>query len=72
MKRSFQMRNTIRELSSDELKQVNGGIIPVVAAIGSFFTHHAVRSVGQYYLGRALTSYAVYSAADAVSDVSDK
>ena len=58
---------TIRELSKEEMQSVSGGLLPVVAAVASFATHHAVRSIGQYYLSRALTSYAVYGAASSFS-----
>ena len=60
--------NSIRELSHEEMRVVNGGVVPIVAAIASFATHQAVRSIGQYYLSRALTSYAVYSAAASFSE----
>ena len=65
------MSETIRELSEDEIGEVNGGILPVLAAIGSFVGHASVRTVGRYYFTRAMTTYAVYSAADSVGDLSD-
>ena len=60
--------NTIRELPEAEMQSVRGGIVPLVAAAASFATHHAVRTIGQYYLSRGLTSYAVYGAASTFSD----
>ena len=60
--------NTIRELSHEEMQSVSGGVEPLVAAVASFATHHAVRTIGQYYLSRGLTSYAVYGVASAFSD----
>ena len=60
--------NTIRELSEAEMQSVRGGIVPLVAAAASFATHHAVRTIAQYYLSRGLTSYAVYGAASTFSD----
>jgi len=54
---------SIREPSKEEMQNVNGGVLPIVAALASFATHHALRSVGQYYLFRALTAYAVYGGA---------
>jgi hypothetical protein len=60
--------NTIRELSHEEMRTVSGGIVPLVAAVASFATHHAVRTIGQYYLSRGLTTYAVYGVASAFSD----
>lgn len=53
---------SIRELSKEVMQNVNG-VLPIVAALASFATHHAVRSVGQYFLSRALTAYAVYGGA---------
>lgn len=60
--------NTIRELSHEEMQSVSGGVVPLVAAVASFATHHAVRTIGQYCLSRGLTSYAVYGVASAFSD----
>lgn len=60
--------NTIRELSHEEMQRVSGGVVPLVAAVASFATHHAVRTVGQYYLSRGLSAYAVYGVASAFSD----
>ena len=54
---------TLRELTDEEVSQVSGGLLPVLAEVGSFATHHAVRSIGQYYLSRALTSYSIYNRA---------
>ncbi|MBT3623467.1 MAG: hypothetical protein HN526_05160 [Gammaproteobacteria bacterium] len=67
MNKSKNTSNTIRELSEGEMRSVKGGIVPFVAA-ASFATHHAVRTIGQYYLSRGLTSYAVYGVASAFSD----
>ena len=53
----------MRELNEHEMQSVNGGILPVLAAIGSFAGHMGVRSVGKYVFTRAMTTYAVYSAA---------
>jgi len=52
----------MRVLDEQEIEQVSGGFAPIIAAVASFATHHAVRSVGQYYLSRGLTAYAIYSA----------
>lgn len=52
----------MRALDEQEIEQVSGGIAPLIAAVASFATHHAVRSAGQYYLSRGLSAYAVYSA----------
>ena len=60
--------NTIRELSEAEMRRVKGGIVPLVAVAASFATHHTVRTIGQYYLSRGLTSCAVYGVASAFSD----
>ena len=68
MNKSKNTSNTIRELSEAEMRSVKGGIVPLVAAAASFATHHAVRTIGQYYLSRGLTSYAVYGVASAFSD----
>ena len=40
----------MRELTQEEVRSVNGGVAPVVAAVASFATYQAVRSVGQYIL----------------------
>jgi|GEM_PF-1127705 len=60
---TYRRENTMRELSLEEMKQVNGGILPILAAVGSFAGHMGVRSVGKYLFTRAMTSYAVYEAA---------
>lgn len=52
----------MRDLNEKEIDEVSGGIAPLVAAVASFATHHAVRSVGQYALSRGLSAYGVYSA----------
>jgi len=51
-----------KELTLSEQKTVSGGILPVLAVIGSFLTHGAVRGVGQYLLSRSLTTYTVFEA----------
>ncbi|MGK0474025.1 MAG: hypothetical protein ACJAR0_004524 [Candidatus Azotimanducaceae bacterium] len=51
----------MRVLDEQEIEQVSGGFAPIIAAVASFATHHAVRSVGQYYLSRGLSAYAIYS-----------
>ncbi len=57
----------MRTLNTEEIEQVSGGIAPIIAAVASFATHHAVRSVGQYYLSRGLSGYAIYSAGEWMS-----
>ncbi len=57
------MQTTIRELSEDEMHAASGGILPVLAAIGSFAGHAGVRSVGGYLFTRSMSAYGVYSAA---------
>ena len=56
----------MRELTKEELAEVNGGVLPILAAIGSFVGHGAVRTVGKYYFTRAMSTYAVYSAAESL------
>ena len=58
-----------RELTADEIDQVSGGILPIVAVVLSIATHHAVRTVGQYFISRALTIYTTYEAAKFVDGV---
>ena len=58
----------MRELTSDERGKVNGGLLPVLAAIGSFLGHTSVRTVGMYYASRATSVYGVYSAAASLKD----
>lgn len=58
-----------RELTADEIDQVSGGILPVIAVVLSIATHHAVRTVGQYFITRALTIYATYEGAKYVDGV---
>jgi hypothetical protein len=58
------MSNQIRELSISEVEEVNGGVLPLLAAAYSIATSTAVRSLGGYVLNRAATIYAVYSAAE--------
>ena len=60
----------MHELHYSEMKEVNGGILilPVLSAIGSFAGHQAVRTVGGYLFTRAMTTYAVASAAQAAKD----
>ena len=55
----------MRELNVNEIKEVSGGILPILAAAYSIATGTAVRSLGGYLLNRAATVYAVYSAAEA-------
>lgn len=62
------MNDTIKELSQQEMEAVNGGVLPILAAIGSFAAHAGVRSVGGYIFSRAMTTYGVYSAAAAFSN----
>ena len=59
----------MRELDNSEIDHVAGGAlpIPIIAAVASFLTHTSVRTVGQYYLSRGLTAYAVYGAAEYAS-----
>ena len=52
----------MKELSKIEQSAVNGGILPVIAVVGSFLTHGAVRGVGQFLLSRALTTYTIAGA----------
>ena len=56
------------ELTEQEMKIVNGGALPIFAALGSFVGHSGVRSVGGYLFTRAMTTYGVYSAASSLSD----
>lgn len=65
------MEPTTRALNSEEMRLVNGGILPVIAAAGSFVGHAAVRSVGRYLFTRAMTTYSVYSAAEYLNDFSE-
>ena len=58
-----------RELTADEIDQVSGGILPVIAVVLSFATHHAVRTVGQYFISRTLTIIATYETAKFVDGV---
>jgi len=62
------MSETIRVLTQQEMKVVNGGLLPVLAAIGSFAAHSGVRSVGGFLFSRAMTTYGVYSAAASRKD----
>ncbi len=62
------MTDSIRELTPKEMKSVNGGLLPVLAAIGSFAAHSGVRTVGGYLFTRSMTTYGVYSAAASFSD----
>lgn len=57
------MKSTIRELTQEEMQSVNGGVLPVLAAIGSFVGHIGVRSVSGYLFTRSMSVYGVYSAA---------
>ena len=57
------MSDTLRELTQEEMKAVNGGLLPIVAAVGSFAAHSGVRSVAGYLFTRAMTTYGVYSGA---------
>lgn len=54
----------MRELTMQEVESVNGGLLPLAAAVYSLATGTAVRSVGGYVLNRAATLYAIYSAAE--------
>ena len=58
----------MRELTQEEMKTINGGVLPILAAIGSFAAHTGVRTVGGYVFTRAMTTYGVYSAASSLSD----
>ena len=58
-----------RDLTADEIDQVSGGVLPVIVVVLSFATHHAVRTVGQYFVSRALTIYATYEGAKFVDGV---
>ena len=62
------MRATMRELTQEEMQTANGGVLPILAALGSFAAHAGVRSVGGYVFTRAMTTYGVYSAAASFGD----
>jgi len=54
----------MRELTVNEVQNVNGGILPILAAAYAIATGTAVRSLGGYVIQRAFALYAVYSAAE--------
>ncbi|MFT7219748.1 MAG: lactobin A/cerein 7B family class IIb bacteriocin [Candidatus Azotimanducaceae bacterium] len=62
------MSDTMKELTPQEMKSVNGGILPILAALGSFAAHSGVRTVGGYFFTRTMSIYGVYSAAASFSD----
>jgi hypothetical protein len=66
IKRKFGYMECIimRELNVNEIEQVSGGFLPLLAAVYSIATGTAVRSFGGYVLNRAATTYAIYSAAE--------
>ena len=53
----------MRTLSEEEVEQVSGGVLPILAAIASFAGHAGVRTVARYYVSRASSAYATYEAA---------
>lgn len=54
----------MRELINNEVQEVHGGLLPLLAAAYSIATGTAVRSLGGYILNRAATTYSIYSAAE--------
>jgi hypothetical protein len=56
--------NKMRELNVNEINEVNGGVLPLLAAVYSIATSTAVRSLGGYLLNRAAMGYSIYSAAE--------
>jgi hypothetical protein len=54
----------MRELRDNEIQEVHGGLLPLLAAAYSIATGTAVRSLGGYILNRAATTYSIYSAAE--------
>ena len=54
----------MRKLNVNEIQEVQGGLLPFLAAAYSLATGTAVRSLGGYILNRAATVYSVYGAAE--------
>jgi hypothetical protein len=61
--RSTILRPGLAPLHERELQQVQGGLLPFLAAAYSIATSYAVRSFGGYVLNRSSIIYGVYSAA---------
>ena len=55
----------MRELTLNEMEEVYGGPLPILAAMYSLSTATAVRSLAGFVLNRGFSIYAVYSAAEA-------
>jgi lactobin A/cerein 7B family class IIb bacteriocin len=57
------LRPGLEPLQEQELQQVQGGLLPFIAAAYSVATGYAVRSFAGYVAHRATTIYGVFSAA---------
>jgi lactobin A/cerein 7B family class IIb bacteriocin len=55
----------IRELTINEMEEVSGGVLPLVAAAVSVAQMTAARTAATYVVSRGMAVYAVYSAASA-------
>ena len=63
---------TMRELSATEMKEVSGGIAPLIGLAISAAGHFMARSVASSMLGRAGFGLSVYGAAEYFGSTSQK
>ncbi|WP_293749601.1 class IIb bacteriocin, lactobin A/cerein 7B family [uncultured Paraglaciecola sp.] len=55
----------MRELNLSEIKEVNGGVVPLIGVAVAIAGHAAARTLGAWVISRVGTIVAVYSAAEA-------